>query len=216
MPADIFYDILILLSLHTIGTLIELLIGTSRLVALHVFKAKVLHELLFGTSQVFISAPTVNFPRRTHYAVQLVIATRSQTDGPITIHYIPTQATGPANEAMFFELILEIGLEIQQPMPQDHPGDDIAFRTMEDKSIRPKKFVNWEIISTRADQHIYKFILDNKIPNHPIRDYFAKHLEIYVKVKIIEKELYKVEDVFFNFHDLFFICTYSLNIYINI
>jgi hypothetical protein len=217
LPADIFYDILILLSLHTIGTLIGLLSGTSRLVALHVFKGKILHELLFGTSQVLIAAPTLNFPIRAHPAVQLVIATRSQTDGPIIIHYTPTQATGAANEALFLELVSEFVLEIQQPMPQDPPGDDITFRTEENKLIRPKKSMKWEIISSQANKHIYKFTLENEIPNHPIRDYFAKHLEIYIKVAIIDRGLRKVEDIFFNFHDLFFIYTFPLIIiYINV
>jgi|SRR6266496_2187101 len=96
-------------------------------------------------------------------------------------------------------------------MPQDHLQDGITYRTAENKSIHSKKFLNWESISTRADQNIYKFTLDNEIPNHPIRDYFAKHLEIYVKVKVIERFM-QIEDVFFNFQDLFFLCTYPLNI----
>jgi hypothetical protein len=214
LPADILYNVLILLPLDAIANVIELLTGTSKLIALHVFKTKVLHEILNDTSDVLIAAPTLSSTARTHCAVQLVIATRSQ----ITIHFTPTQVTGPANEAMFLELISEVTLEIQQPMPQERNGGNIKFGTLEDKSIRPKKYVNWEIVSTRAGQNIYKFTLDNEIENHPIRDYFAKRLNVYVKVRIMDRGLCKVEDVYFNFQDLFFICIDLLCvvIYINV
>ena len=63
--------------------------------------------------------------------------------------------------------------------------------------------MKWEIISSQANKHIYKFTLDNEIPNHPIRDYFAKHLEIYIKVAIIDRGLRKVEDFFLIFTTYF-------------
>ena len=140
----------------------------------------------------------------------MVIGTRAGVAGPIIIHYTPTAATGPANSPFFIELISEIGIEIEQPKPQDPQGSDIHFMKDSNLNIRPKRYMAWELVSKRGDVSRYKFLLKNNIDQVPWKDYFAKTVEIFVNARIENGGLYIVEDVFFKFEDLFFICKCSL------
>lgn len=211
IPGDILFLILIPLTLGTLGNIIAIITGDAQKVAKHVFKAKILNEILYGTSQFYIEAPTIAFPNQATVAVQLVIGTRADRPGQIEIHYTPTAATGPANNLLFLELIAEIGLEIDQPNPQDPQGSDICFKKDSDLTVNPKRYMTWELVSTKGKTNQYKFFLENHI-NHvvPWKGLFAKVVEVYVKTRIEPGGLFAVEDVFFKFEDLFYICKCSL------
>lgn len=210
IPGDILFLILIPLTLGTLGNIIAIITGDAQKVAKHVFKAKVLNEILYGTSNFYIEAPTITSPNQVNLAVQLVIGTRADSPGQIVIHYTPTAATGPANNPLFLELIAEIGLEIDQPNPQDPQGSDIRFKKDSNLAAHPKRYMAWELISTRGKTNQYKFLLENHINHVPWKELFAKVVEVYIKTRIEPGGLYVVEDVFFKFEDLFYICKCSL------
>ena len=60
--------------------------GDAQKIAKHVFKAKVLYEILDGTCNLYINAPTMTHPNPLTFAVELVIATRADIPGQIVIY----------------------------------------------------------------------------------------------------------------------------------
>lgn len=205
IPGDILCIILMDLSLTTLSNLIRIMTDDAQKVAIHVFKTKVLMEILYGTSNFSIMArPTPHQNAGIHY-VQLVVATQNQTGGSIIIHYTPTAFTGPANMPFHLDLISEISLDINQPQPQIPQGFNISFMSDSDKRSNPKRYMAWEIVSTRGQLNVYKFNLKTQIGAVPWKLYFANSIDVFVKTRIAGG-LYHVEDVWFRFVDLFFIC----------
>ena len=141
-------------------------------------------------------------------ASSLVIATRNQNAGPIFIHYTPTASTGPANTAFHLDLISEIGLEIDQPQPQNPQGFDIHFMSASNMNSNPKMYMAWEVVSTRGQVNVYKFNLKKHIGAVLWEPYFANSIDVFVKTRI-QGGLYHVEDVWFKFADRFLICRRS-------
>jgi hypothetical protein len=174
--------------------------------------AKVLHEVLHGTSNFYIEAPTIAFRNPAQVAVQLIIGTRADVTGLIIIHYTPTATTGPANSPFFLELITKIGIEIEQPKLRDPQDSDIHWNKDSNLTIRPKWYMARELVSKRGNISKYKFLLKNNIDEVPWKGgfFFAKTIHDFVNTKIEIGGLYGVEDVFFKFEDMFYICKCSL------
>src|SRR6266496_463576 len=117
------------------------------------------------------------------------------------IHYDTTEASGSINPPIPLDLISDIGLRIYQPEPNDPHGSNICFMAQSDLHSNPKHYMAWEIISSRGQYNVYKFILERRIGAGQWAEYFSDWVEVYLKAKI-DQGKYKMEDVY-KFEDIF-------------
>ena len=199
----LFYDILYLifthLSLATLGNMVRFLPSHLRNIAMDVFKSRILAQILHGTSSfhIFYYEDPFIIP-----AITLIDATRSQTPGPIIIHYNDNPENGSINPSIPFHLISEIGITIPE---LDHlPGFRISFSAESNFDSKPKRYMSWELVSSWGRRREYKFILQKNMDGNRWAGYFAEWIEVRVKARI-DQGLYQVEDVYFKFEDLFYL-----------
>lgn len=150
-----------------------------RNVAMDVFKARVLAQILDGSScfYIFYFADPFFIP-----AITLIGATRSQTPGTITIRFSNTPENGSTNPAIPFHLLSDIGLTIPEP---DHlQGFNISFSAKSDLECKPKRYMSWELVSSWGRRREYKFILRKKVEANQWTRYFAEWIEVSVKARI--------------------------------
>ena len=113
---------------------------TQNLIAIDVFKKRVIYQIRNGNTEFAIHAPSMTDPSRNNDAVGLFMASIRNMPGKTNIHFTP--AVAAHNQWTILQLASKVCLETTQPEPQEPHGHKIKFETVENLVALPKKECN--------------------------------------------------------------------------